>query len=247
MRIMIINPDYGMTREEMDLRCRILSGCTGKDVELSMECLTETKVYVDSAFDVVMAGPEIVKRAMQAEKDGYDAVVLYCFSDPALDACREALHIPVVGGGQASCLFSMMVGRQSGILITDKRRMSEKMAFRYQTGLMPDNIRSMHSVDLHDIDVWKERDKTVEALYEASKDLIDEDGVQVIILGCLSFLGLAEPLANLLHVPVIDSAKAAVSMAESLVRQGLFTSKAAYALPPVGERKWSAGSVSIEG
>lgn len=245
MRIMIINPDYGMTREEMDLRCQILSEFTGRDVELSMECLTETKVYVDSAFDVVMAGPEIVTRAIQAEKDGYDAVVIYCFSDPALDACREALNIPVVGGGQASCLVSMMVGRQSGILITDKHRMSEKMAFRYQTGLLPDNIRSIHSVDLHAVDVWKERKKTVEILYKASKDLMEQDGVQVIILGCLSFLGLAEPLEQMLHVPVIDSAKAAVSMAESLVRQKLFTSKEAYAFPPTGERTWKAGRLRI--
>lgn len=246
MRIKIINPDYGMTKEEMDLRCEILSEFTGKDVALSMECLTETKVYVDSAFDVVMAGPEIVTRAMQAEKDGFDAVVIYCFSDPALDACREALTIPVVGGGQASCLMSMMVGRQSGILITDKHRMSEKMAFRYQTGLLPDNIRSIHSVDLHHVDVWKEREKTVDILCRASKTLIERDGVQVIILGCLSFLGLAEPLEELLHVPVIDSAKAAVSMAECLVRQKLFTSKEAYALPPRGERAWKAGRVRID-
>ena len=69
MRIMIINPDYGMTRQEMDTRCQILSEFTGNDVELCMECLTETKVYVDSAFDVVMAGPEIVKRTIAAERD----------------------------------------------------------------------------------------------------------------------------------------------------------------------------------
>ena len=29
MRIMIINPDYGMTKEEMEERCRILSGFIG--------------------------------------------------------------------------------------------------------------------------------------------------------------------------------------------------------------------------
>lgn len=245
MRIMIINPDYGMTRQEMDLRCRILSEFTGDDVELCMECLTETKVYVDSAFDVVMAGPEIVKRTIEAEKEGFDAVVIYCFSDPALDACREAVSIPVVGGGQASCLVSMMLGRQCGILITDKRRMSEKMAFRYQTGLMPDHISSMRSVDLHHIDVWKERERTVEELIQASRKLMEKDGVQVIILGCLSFLGLAEPVSKELGIPVIDSAKAAVSMAESLVRQKLFTSKAAYATPPSGERSWSAGSIQM--
>ena len=228
MRIMIINPDYGMTREEMELRCSLLSGFTGPDTELCMECLTDTKVSLDSALDAVMAGPEIVKRAIQAEKDGFDAIVLYCFSDPALDACREAVSIPVVGGGQASCLVSAMVGRQSGILITDKKRLPEKMAFRYQTGVVPDNIRSMSGVDLSHVDIWKDREKTVEILADAGKRLIEKDGVQVIILGCLSFLGLAEPLSQKLQIPVIDAAKAAVSMAESLVRQKLFTSKAAY-------------------
>lgn len=245
MKIRIINPDYGMTKEEMDLRCQILSGSTGPDVELSMGCLTKSRVYLDSALDAVMAGPEIVQMAMQAEQDGYDAVVLYCFSDPALDACREAVSIPVVGGGQASCLVSMMIGRQAGILITDQRRKPEKMDFRYQTGLLPDHLPAIQSVNLHQVDIWKEREETVDILMEAGESLIEKDGVQVIILGCLSLLGLAEPLSERLGVPVIDSAVAAVSMAESLVRQKLFTSKKAYTTPPSGERSWSAGSIRI--
>ena len=246
MRIMIINPDYGMTKEEMEERCRILSGFIGEDVELSMECLTKSRVYLDSALDAVLAGPEILEMAIKAEKEGFDAVVIYCFSDPAMDACREAVSIPVVGGGQSSCLVSMMLGRQAGIIITDKRRMPEKMAFRYQTGLMPENIHAIHSVDLAQVDVWKEREATVERLTQTGKRLIEEEGAQVIILGCLSLLGLAEPLAKRLRVPVVDSAVAAVSMAESLVRQKLFTSKMAYAFPPKGERRWSSGSVRIE-
>ncbi|MDD7113902.1 MAG: hypothetical protein PUH88_05465 [Lachnospiraceae bacterium] len=36
MRIMIINPDYGMTREEMELRCQMLSKAVGPDVEFYM-------------------------------------------------------------------------------------------------------------------------------------------------------------------------------------------------------------------
>lgn len=44
---------------------------------------------------------------------------------------------------------------------------------------------------------------------EAGQSLIKKDGVQVIILGCLSLLGLAEPLSKRLQAPVIDSARAA--------------------------------------
>ena len=76
MKIRIINPDYGVGEEAMAQRCSILQQFVGPDVELSMVCLTQTKVEIDSAADVVMAGPEILELAKQAEQDGCDAVVL---------------------------------------------------------------------------------------------------------------------------------------------------------------------------
>ena len=164
MKIMIINPDYGMTREELDLRLEILSRYVGPDTELAMECLTETQVYIDSALDVVLAGPEIVKRAIQAEKDGYDAVVIYCFSDPALEACREVVSIPVVGGAQSSYLVSEMISRQSGILIPNKNRIPEKKIYRFRTGVVVDDVTVIRHVDLAGVDVWKEREKAVDIL-----------------------------------------------------------------------------------
>lgn len=109
MKIFIINPDFGVTPEQMAARCHLLSVHVGPDVELHMECLVENHIEIDSALD---AAPEIIKMAVRAESEGYDAVVLYCFSDPAVDACREVVSIPVVGGGQASCLLAPLVGRQ---------------------------------------------------------------------------------------------------------------------------------------
>lgn len=112
MKIFIINPDFGVTPEQMAARCHLLSVHVGPDVELHMECLVENHIEIDSALDAALAAPEIIKMAVRAESEGYDAVVLYCFSDPAVDACREIVSIPVVGGGQASCLLAPLVGRQ---------------------------------------------------------------------------------------------------------------------------------------
>ena len=56
------------------------------------------------------------------------------------------------------------------------------------------------------------------------------EGTEAIVLGCLSFLGLAQPLAEMLGVPVIDPAIAAVCTAESTVHQNLLTSKISYPL-----------------
>lgn len=246
MKIMIINPDYGMTKEELDLRCSILSKYVGPDTELTMKCLTETRVCIDSALDVVLAGPEIVKIAMQAEKDGYDAVVLYCFSDPALEACREVLTIPVVGGAQASYLVSEMISRQSGILIPNKNRIPEKKIYRFRTGVVVDDVTTIRHVDLSGVDVWNEPEKTVDILVDAAKKMMEEDEIQTVLLGCLVFLGLAEKVSERIGIPVIDAAVAAVSLAESLVRQKLLTSKLAYARPPKGIRSWDENSITID-
>ena len=126
MKIFIINPDFGVTPEQMAVRCHLLSAHVGPDVELHMECLVENHIEIDSALDAALAAPEIIKMAVRAENEGYDAVVLYCFSDPAVDACREIVSIPVVGGGQASCLLAPLVGRQAGLLLADTARYAEK-------------------------------------------------------------------------------------------------------------------------
>lgn len=60
MKILIINPDYGMTQEEMALRCRILEEYTAPDTQLAMVCPQSSGVELNSALDVVLAAPEIV-------------------------------------------------------------------------------------------------------------------------------------------------------------------------------------------
>ena len=242
MRIFIINPDYGVTPEQLALRCQLLSAHVGPDVELHMECLTQNKIEIDSALDVALAAPEIITMALRAQKEGYDAVVIYCFSDPALDACRELLDIPVVGAGQTACLMAPLVGRQAGLLLASAARAAEKRLFVEQCGVEPRRITTMGGLTAA-VDPWGDRGRALELLAEAGARLLEQGGVQVLILGCLSFLGLAKPLERRLGVPVIDAAAAAVATAEALVRQGLGTSRPAYPTPPQRQRSWSGGEM----
>lgn len=232
MRIFIINPDYGVRPSQMAVERRILSDFTGEDVELHMECLTETPVEIDSAFDVALAATEILHLAGKAQQQSYDAIVLYCFSDPILDACREMVNIPVVGAGQAACLLAPVLGRQAGLLLADGRRLPEKRQFVTRCGVAADCITAFTAIDADGVDLWLDRPEVQERLAVAGERLLKESGVQVLILGCLSFLAQGLPLAQRLGVPVIDPAIAAVSLAESLVRQRLTTSRRAYPRPP---------------
>lgn len=230
MKILIINPDYGMTQEEMALRCRILEEYTAPDTQLAMVCPQNSGVELNSALDVVLAAPEIVQLAADGQNAGFDAVVLYCFSDPVIDACREALRIPVIGGAQASCLAALNVCRSFGIILADEARLPEKKLFLRTLGVSPERIGQIAAVNLSGISPWADRETTFKKLLACGQKMMRETHTEAIVLGCLSFLGLAEPLSRVLGIPVIDPAVAAVTTAESIVRQRLFTSKVSYPL-----------------
>lgn len=230
MKILIINPDYGMTQEEMALRCRILEEYTAPDTQLAMVCPQSSGLELNSALDVVLAGPEIVQLAAEGQNAGFDAVVLYCFSDPVIDACREALRIPVIGGAQASCLAALNVCRSFGVILADEARLPEKKLFLRTLGVSPERIGQIAAVNLNGISPWADRETTFKKLLACGQKIMRETHTEAIVLGCLSFLGLAEPLSRVLGIPVIDPAVAAVTTAESIVRQRLFTSKVSYPL-----------------
>ena len=230
MKILIINPDYGMTQEEMALRCRILEEYTAPDTQLAMVCPQSSGVELNSALDVVLAAPEIVQLAADGQNAGFDAVVLYCFSDPVIDACREALRIPVIGGAQASCLAALNVCRSFGVILADEARLPEKKLFLRTLGINPERIGQIAAVNLNGISPWADRETTFKKLLACGQKMMRETHTEAIVLGCLSFLGLAEPLSRVLGIPVIDPAVAAVTTAESIVRQRLFTSKVSYPL-----------------
>lgn len=230
MKILIINPDYGMTQEEMSLRCRILEEYTAPDTQLAMVCPQNSGVELNSALDVVLAAPEIVQLAADGQNAGFDAVILYCFSDPVIDACREALRIPVIGGAQASCQAALNVCRSFGVILADEARLPEKKLFLRTLGVSPERIGQIAAVNLNGISPWADRETTFKKLLACGQKIMRETHTEAIVLGCLSFLGLAEPLSRVLGIPVIDPAIAAVTTAESIVRQRLFTSKVSYPL-----------------
>lgn len=234
-----------MTDNELAERCCILKKYVSSDTELFMECLHKNKVYIDSALEVAIASPEIIQMAQNAEKNGFDAVVIYCLSDPAIDAVREILNIPVIGGGQASYISALLSSRQFGLIITDKKRIPEKRLFINQTGVSSERLINISDVDLQGKTIREDIPHTLNCLTDTVNKMIQEHNVQAVILGCLSFLGMAEEVSKRTGIPVIDSAIAAVTTAEMLVKQGLFTSKLSYPKPSNGKREWENGELNI--
>ncbi len=235
MRIKIINPDYGLTPEALRHRETKLAAVCRADTILDMECVQATEVFIDSQKDIALAGRELVEIAVRAERDGYDAVVLYCGSDPAIAAIREMLRIPVVGGGNASFAFANALGYSFSLLTTGGKRNPEKRNFVSSLGYQSERLRSIRSVTVSEADIHGDRDKTMRLLADAIETCARDDGAEVIVLGCLSFLGYARELTQMTGLPVIDPCYAPLLLAESLVAMGLSHSKVSYPYPPVTE------------
>ena len=245
MRIKFINPDSGLDRQQLAAREALLLTTARPDTQISMICPQCTEVCIDSDLDVAVAAPEIVQLALDAQQEGYDAVAIYCFSDPGLAACREVLSIPVLGGAQCSLALATQLGYHFSVLTTDERRIPPKEAFIRALGYgsFLTSVRSaQHGPD--QIRTATGDDQLIAQLAEAAKKCA-ADGADTVILGCLSFAGLAPQVSALVGIPVIDPAMVLVNTAEMLVAQSLSHSKRAYPTPPRSPRCWKAGKIDL--
>ena len=59
---------------------------------------------------------ELFEAIRDLKKQDYDAVVIHCYSDPHLTACRQIMDIPVVGVVQTSMMMASMMGSKFGII-----------------------------------------------------------------------------------------------------------------------------------
>lgn len=241
MRLKVLNPDNtGLTPEMIKLREDRMKAIARPDTEVSMEVQTKTKICVDCALDVAVTSLELIEKAVQAQKDGYDVIGLYCSGDPAIDAIREAVSIPVIGAGQSSIQIAMGLGMKFSWITSAESTVSADRFIR-RSGVDYTRLASIRNVVIDIATAGSQnRNKVLDRLEACGRKCM-EDGAHVLILGCLVFAGMGPELGKRLGIPVIDPAYAIVSMAELLHFSGLSHSKVCYPAPAPQTRSWMGG------
>jgi len=69
------------------------------------------------------------------------------------------------------------------------------------------------------------RDEVCRRLAEEARRAVEDDGAEVIVLGCAGMAGLEQVVAETTGVPVVDAVWAGVIMVGALARGGARTSK----------------------
>lgn len=241
MKLKVLNPDNtGLTPEMIRLREERMKSVARADTVISMEVQTKTKICVDCALDEAVTSLELIEKAVRAEKDGYDVIGLYCSGDPAIDAIREAVSIPVIGAGQTSVQIAMGLGNQFSWITSSVSTVAADNYVR-RSGVDYTRLASIRTVPVDIASAaGQERSAVVDRLTACGRKCI-EDGAHVIILGCLVFAGMGPEVSARLGIPVVDPAYAIVSMAELLYHTGLSHSKLCYPRPEKQVRSWQGG------
>jgi len=171
----------------------------------------------ENQIDAVFAAPHIYKEAMEAEKEGYQAVSIDCFLEPGLEACKLGCNIPVLGAGEAAFVYSQLFSRKVAVIIPVESSLKavEDQVSRYGMG---ERVIGIYSAGIHvlDLDNYNQTLKALVPLVEKAK----EQGAEAIILGCTVMGPLTKELKKQTKIPVIDPGVIALKMVEVMVSMG---------------------------
>jgi len=183
--------------------------------------------------------PKILKIIKEAEKENFDAAIIGCFYDPGLRESREiAKKLVVTAPAEASMHIAMTLGQRFSIIVgrTKWIPLMRENVIKYG---FQDHLASFQAIGMGVLDLQIDPEETKRRIVQAAEKAIEEDGAEVIILGCTHQFGFYQELQDALGVPVIDAALAALNYAEFLVdlrnKHGWYFNKKNEYLPPSHE------------
>lgn len=237
MRIVYLVPGpMGRSEEglvELERRGSLLAAYAAPETVTGIDDVEEGPASIESSYEEYLSIPASVRRAVELEREGWDAVILGCFGDPGLDAFRELVSIPVIGPGEASALLAASLGhRFSVITITDS--VVPAIERQVRNAGLAERLAGVRAVDIPVLELHHDRDRTIAAVVAEARAALLQDRADTLILGCMSmgFLEIAEAVSEEVGVPVLNPARVALRFAEAIVGAGLRHSRRAYLTPP---------------
>jgi len=227
MRIKIVIPNS--SKEFLGTQVDERRSAAGAGVEVTTICLNAGPVSLESGVDDALVAVPLLMEARKAEQEGYDAIVIDCAADPSVRAVREYVNIPVTSAGEAAFQYALGLGDRFSVVtvLENTARLIEDRLRTYGLLSRVASVRfaNIPVLDLEDMSLASER------IMKEARAAIDNDGADVIVLGCTGMSPVTRYLQEHLEVPVVDPAVAALTLAESLVRMGLVHSKKCYLAP----------------
>ncbi len=202
------------------------------DVQVEVRNITSGHPCIENRTNWLENGMPVVTLARQIAKEGFDGIWLTDFDMAGVEAAREVIDIPIIGGFPTSAFAALMLSQRFSIITILQSTLAMQRGHPQSYGLQ-DNFASIRAINCP-VDQLDNTDVVVAKTFEQAMKAINEDGAQSILLGCTGFVDVASRVSVLLeealgaYVPVIDPNHAGFSLLVSLVRMRVRPSRLTY-------------------
>lgn len=169
----------------------------------------ETQAHVESVVQPIC-------RYVAAHDNDAAAFVIACYSDPGLHAAREATARPVFGIAECGMLAALTLGERFGVISILETSIARHLRQVRAAGLWS-RFAGDRAIGLGVVEA-EAGDGVLERMSEAGTRLRDDDGADVVIMGCAGMARHRAPLERELGIAVVEPTQAAVAMALAAVR-----------------------------
>ncbi len=179
-----------------------------------------------------------LEKVLWAEKQGYDAVFISCCLDIGLYEARQLADIPVTATLESSAMIAHAMGSSFSIIPVDYQngKIQEMLLKKYG---LHDHFVSLRPFHIDASDLYPDQTPpahVIEAVTEAAKACVEQDGAEVILPGCtLAGSVLTHEVSDaesVVGAPVLDGMMTGFKMAE------MMADLRAAGVPTISRRGW---------
>jgi allantoin racemase len=181
----------------------------GLGVDIACLTLPEGPPGIESQAQADLTIPHLLALAETLPDPA--AFVIACFGDPGLHALRDRTAKPVLGIQEAAVTTALTLGQRFGIIAILPASIPRHLRAFGSMGVM-DRLAGDRALNLG-VTQLAEGATTLTRMTEVGTALRDEDGADVLILGCAGMARYRPALEDALGLPVIDPCQAATAAA----------------------------------
>jgi allantoin racemase len=182
----------------------------------------------------ILETPALVKKAIEAERGGFDAVVQTDAFDPGVEAARLAVRIPVVGSLRASCHFAATLCDRFALTVPLESYVPYVWRL-VETYRMTHFVTGIRVIGMYEVgDLRRYHDAILERTIAVTRELA-ADGAQALIPLAARLVPAAvspEEVEREVGIPVINTQAVSIRFAELMVSSKTLHSLKAYPWAP---------------
>ena len=200
-----------------------MKACCDPDFELEFKTMTPSVTTVH-ALSEHRFSREVIRGAIQAERENYDVFFMNHFQDVGLYDARASVNIPVLGLGEATLLHACTMGRKLGLLAINPAFIPTHTEQIHRYGLQQ-RIAGIRAINANIADymeafaapakkaeLWALFEREARRLIDAGADIIvPTGGIPMMLFG-------DDPGANVDGAPIVNGVTVVIKAAEMAVK-----------------------------